>query len=113
MKKCDLGLWLQRFFREYLSQQRNVSPATIEAYRDTFRLLLRFLQGKHRRALSALSFEEFTSEKVLNFLEYLERQRGNGIPTRNARLGAIRSFVHYLEDWLGPDLPPATRRILA
>jgi integrase len=27
-------------------------------------------------------------------------------------LAAIRSFVHYLSDWLGPDLPPALPRIL-
>ena len=40
MKTPDFSEWVQRFFQEYLSRQRNVSPATVAAYRDTFRLLL-------------------------------------------------------------------------
>jgi integrase len=46
-------------------------------------------------------------------LDDLEQQRGNSIRTRNARLAAIRSFVHYLSDWLGPELPVCVARILA
>src|SRR5882724_2017807 len=49
---------------------------------------------------------------VLGFLNHLEESRGNTIRTRNARLAALRSFVHYLTDWLGPELTAATRRIL-
>jgi len=113
MKNCELGYWLQRFFREHLSQQRNVSPATIEAYRDTFRLWLQFLRTRHRQAPSALLVDVLTAKEVLEFLEHLESERHNAIPTRNARLASIRSFVHYLEDWLGPELSSATRRILA
>jgi len=111
--KTDLAYWLQRFFQVHLLQQRNVSPATIEAYRDTFRLLLQFLQGKHRRPPSTLPLEAFTAEVVTRFLEHLESDRHNTITTRNARLAALRSFIHYLEDWLGPQLPAMTRRILA
>jgi len=33
---------LQRFFTERLMQQRQASPHTISAYRDTFRLVLKF-----------------------------------------------------------------------
>lgn len=33
---------VQAFFTERLITQRNASPHTIAAYRDTFRLLLRF-----------------------------------------------------------------------
>ena len=113
IKDPDLAIWLQRFFREHLAQQRNVSSATIQAYRDTFRLLVHFLRKKHRRVASVLSIELLTSVNVLAFLKYLESQRRNAIRTRNARLAGIRSFVRYLDDWLGPDLPSATRCILA
>jgi integrase/recombinase XerD len=111
--KTELAYWLQRFFREHLSQQRNVSSATIEAYRDTFRLLLLFLRGQHQRTPSALSVEVLTAEVVVRFLEHLEFTRHNAISTRNARLAALRSFVRYLEDWFGPELASTTRRILA
>jgi len=103
---------LHRFFREYLRTQRNVSPATIAAYRDTFRLLLRHLQKTYRGRGFSLPLEVLKPDTVLRFLDHLEQKRGNSIRTRNARLAAIRSFVHYLIDWLGPELPPAVARIL-
>lgn len=34
---------VQRFFIERLVQQQNVSPCTVAAYRDTFRLLLAYI----------------------------------------------------------------------
>jgi site-specific recombinase XerD len=113
MKTPELAPWLQRFFKEYLSAQRNVSQATIAAYRDTFRLLLSYLRKTHRRCSHTLSLEVLTSDTIIHFLDYLEHQRGNTIQTRNARLAAIRSFVHYLSDWLGPELPVCVMRILA
>lgn len=57
--------------------------------------------------------EVLKSETILRFLDCLEQERGNTIRTRNARLAAIRSFVHYLSDWLGPELPACVARILA
>jgi site-specific recombinase XerD len=113
MKSTDLSGWIQRYFQEYLVRQRNVSPATVAAYRDTFKLLLRYLCQKRPRHSDMLSLERLTSETVLEFLHDLEQTRGNTIRTRNARLAALRSFMHYLADWLGPDLPPCARRILA
>ena len=41
---------LQAFFTERLITQRNSSPQTIAAYRDTFRLLLTFAQRADRQA---------------------------------------------------------------
>jgi len=112
MKTLELGPWLHRFFREYLLTQRNVSPATIIAYRDTFRLLLRYLQKPRAGGAFSLPLEALKPDIVLRFLNHLEQQRRNCIRTRNARLAAIRSFVHYLSDWLGPELPPTVARIL-
>jgi site-specific recombinase XerD len=113
MKTPELGPWLQRFFREHLSTQRNVSHATILAYRDTFGLLLRYLRKKHPHSGPDLTLDILTPNTVLSFLEHLEHQRGNSIRTRNARLAAIRCFVHYLTDWLGPEIPVCVPRILA
>jgi len=112
MKNPDLSEWIQLYFQDYLVRQRNVSPATVAAYRDTFRLLLQYWRRKPRQALATLSLESLTPDSVLSFLNHLEQSRGNSIRTRNARLAVLRSFVHYLTDWLGPELPAATRRIL-
>jgi integrase/recombinase XerD len=110
-KTPELGPWLQRFFREHLLTHRNLSPATVAAYRDTFRLLLTYLKKTHAAGCFSLPLEVLTPDVIVRFLEHLERQRGNCIRTRNARLAAIRSFVHYLSDWLGPELPVTVARI--
>ena len=113
MKTPDLAKLLPRFFAEHLVSQRNVSPRTVAAYRDTFRLLLRFLQRSRRTKASGLPLHVLTASSVLDFLSYLERERHNSIRSRNARLAAIRSFLHYAIDLLGPDLPELTRRVLS
>jgi site-specific recombinase XerD len=104
---------LPRFFSEHLVQQRNVSLQTVAAYRDAFRLFLRFLRRTGRQKPAQLSLHAFTAPVVLDFLSHLEQKRANAIRSRNARLAAIRSFLHYASDLLGPDLPEPTRRIFA
>ena len=42
MQAANLASVLQSFFSTRLIKQRDVSPNTIAAYRDTFRLLLQF-----------------------------------------------------------------------
>jgi len=113
MKTPDLANLLPRFFTEHLVEQRNVSSRTVAAYRDTFRLLLRFLQRCHRAKPAELSLQVLTASNVLDFLSHLERERHNSVRSRNARLAAIRSFLHYASDLLGPELPEPTRRVLS
>jgi site-specific recombinase XerD len=59
-----------------------------------------------------LPLSALNADTVLAFLGYLEAERRNSPRSRNARLAAIRSFVGYLSDLLGPTLPESTRRIL-
>ena len=87
MKTARLADWLPRFFSQYLQQNRNVSPHTIAAYRDTFRLLFRFLKQQAGLGSPAdMDLKLFTPEWVLAFLNHLEKERGNTARSRNARL---------------------------
>jgi site-specific recombinase XerD len=86
---------LQTFFAERLLLQRHVSPHTIAAYRDTFRLLLDYTQKQLGKAPSDLQLEDLNAELISHFLQHLEQQRGNGARSRNLRLAAIRSFFRY------------------
>ena len=71
MKTGDLSSWIQRYFQEYLALQRNASPATVACYRDTFKLLLRYLRRKRRHNPDTLSLDILNPEMVLGFLHYL------------------------------------------
>ena len=109
----DFAGLVQRFFAEYLAAQRNLSPHTRLSYRNTFRLLLRFLAASDRRSIDQLTLGALTPESILAFLDHLERTRRNSPRTRNVRLAAIRTFVRYVLgtaalEFLGPG-----QRILA
>ena len=86
---------LQHFFVDHLHQQRAVSPNTIAAYRDTFKLLLLYAEKGIGKSPTGLSLRDLDATLILGFLDHLERNRGNSVRSRNARLSAIRSFLKY------------------
>ena len=103
---------IQQFFGA-LRTQRNLSPHTISAYRDSFRLFLRFLAEEERTAIDQLTLERLSADVVLAFLEHLEKTRRNTIRTRNARLAAIHAFARFTIARQAPDFMLAGQRILA
>lgn len=86
---------LQAFFTERLARQRQASPATVAAYRDSFRLLLAFACNHTGKAPSALTFDDLDAPTITAFLTHLEADRRNTARTRNARLAAIRALFRY------------------
>ena len=91
----SLGRLLQEFFCQRLIHQQRVSPQTVSSYRDTFRLLLRFTEQNLGKRVMKLDLTDLDANLVLRFLDYLEIERNNTIRSRNVRLAAIRSFLHY------------------
>ena len=91
-----LGRDLVTFFEDFLPAQRGLSPNTIRSYRDALLLFLRFTAREARRTVDRLDVPDLTVERVTRFLAWLEAERGNGIASRNARLGAIHVFARFL-----------------
>jgi site-specific recombinase XerD len=75
--------------------------------------LLHFLRRGRRKVPAELPLKVLNVQTVVAFLNHLEKERSNSVRSRNARLAAIRSFVHYAADLLGPELLEPTHRILA
>ena len=86
---------LQAYFTQRLITQRSSSPETIAAYRDAFRLLLRFAQQQTGKQPFELDIDDLDAPLIGSFLKHLEDDRGNSPRTRNARLGAIHSFYRF------------------
>jgi integrase/recombinase XerD len=86
---------LQAFFTDRLTRQRQASPHTIAAYRDTWRLLIGFAAERAGKQPCQLDVADLDAPLVGAFLDYLEHQRGNSPRTRNARLAAIHSLFGY------------------
>ena len=103
---------VQDFFLRRLVEQRGASARTIESYRDAFELLFAFTAQHIGKQPSALSLTDLDTPLVLDFLDHLESERGNGARTRNARLAAIHSFMRYVSV-RDPACLPIAQRVLA
>jgi integrase/recombinase XerD len=86
---------LQAFFTDRLIRQRHASGHTIAAYRDTWRLLLGYAATRTGLPPSQLDLADLDAPLVAGFLDHLERERGNSVRTRNARLAAIHSLFRF------------------
>ena len=96
MSTPDFPALLQAFFTDRLLAQRRASPHTVAAYRNTFRLLLRFAAEQLGRAPSGLLLADLDAAFLGKFLDHLERERGNSARSRNARLAALHAFFRYV-----------------
>jgi len=97
MKPTDFSYALTKYLSAYLPGQRNASPNTIYAYRDTFKLLLRFAETECGIRPERLTIAMIDASLVEKFLDWLGTALGCAISTRNQRLAAIRAFFRYLQ----------------
>ncbi|MFM0101199.1 tyrosine-type recombinase/integrase [Paraburkholderia nemoris] len=59
------------------------------------RLLLQFVEQRLHRPPERVALSDLDAPLILEFLNHLEVGRNNSIRSRNLRLAAIRSFLHY------------------
>ena len=95
-----------------LPVERNASAHTRATYSHAFMLLFAFAAHHLKCSPSSLSIEQLDARLVMAFLDHLERDRRNGISSRNARLAAIKSLFRYIEHRV-PSAIDQVRRIFA
>jgi len=87
--------YLREFFTVYLPKQRNCSPHTIIACRQTWNMLLSFVWASSGKRLEDIVFADLNRAAVMGFLDEMEKTREWTPSTRNHRLGCIRSFFRF------------------
>lgn len=100
------------FFQERLPVERRCSSHTSESYAYAFKLLLEYASERLKVPPSQLHLEQIDAPLVVGFLNHLEGTRANGPSSRNVRLAAIKSFMHFME-FREPSALEQIRRILA
>src|SRR5262249_20157911 len=83
------------FLAEYLPDQRCCSPNTMRSYRQALNLLLGYLRTTHGLAVADIDFPRIDRHVIIEFLDWLQRERGCAATTRDPRLMALRSFFSY------------------
>ena len=100
------------FLRQRLVDERNASRNTCESYTYAFKLLFEFAADRLKVPPVKLCFEQIDASLVVAFLSHLETQRNNGANSRNIRLAAIKSFMHFMQFRL-PSALEQIQRVLA
>jgi site-specific recombinase XerD len=107
-----LGPVLHSFFVDHLITVKGLRPASVRSYRDTIRLLLRFVAADKRCRITRLGLCDVSFERVVGFLKYLEAERGNHVRTRNQRLAAIHCLFEYIAA-RAPEMLAVCQRVAA
>lgn len=93
----DFGKQLSRFLGQYLPHERNLSPNTILAYRDTFVSYISYMKSVQNIKADKLTLKNIDRDSVIEYLNWLTDKQGCSVATRNNRLAAIRAFASYLQ----------------
>jgi integrase/recombinase XerD len=97
MKPTDFSKSLTDFLSKYLPGERGMSANTINSYKITFILFISFVESQKHISVNRLSLKDITKESIVEFLEWLQRERKCSDSTRNVRLAAIHSFFRFLQ----------------
>jgi site-specific recombinase XerD len=94
--KITFSYLVTTFFTSHLSAEQGLSSNTIASYSDCMKLLIDHLCQHRHIQTEAVELPMINAELVLEFLDGLEKERGNGPASRNQRLAAIKAFFHFL-----------------
>lgn len=112
MKTTDFAKYMTDFLTVYLVNEKGVSPNTIKGYRDTFVQFIDYTSSIKGIKLERLTLSALNKELVLDFLDWLQREKHCCASTRNARLAAIHSYIKYVQ-YHHPDNLYEFQRILS
>ena len=108
--KTSFSHLITSFLTVHLARERNVSKNTIASYSDCLTLLITYVCERFKIETEAINIEMLHKELILEFLDYLEKERNNSPSTRNQRLAIIKSLFHYLSKQV-PELMFQNERI--
>jgi len=91
-----LSTCLHQFFDQYLPGIKGASDETINSYRQSFTLFLKFAAGCQKQGVKDVQVEHLTADLIFDFLNHLEEQRNNSARTRNSRLASLKSLARMI-----------------
>ena len=97
-RKVTFMTLLKDYFETYMPYSRGLSPNTINSYKQSFLLLLRFMLEEKGKKSDDIRFSDLNYDTLLDFFNWLERDRLCKPTTRNQRLSALSAFSEYAQN---------------
>jgi site-specific recombinase XerD len=112
MKTTDFAKYLTNFLTVYLIDERGASENTIRSYRDTFVQFIEYINNIESIRINEITLSTITRDRVVAFLDWIQKEKKRGVSTRNNRLAAIHSFIKYVQ-YHHPDTIYEFQRVLS
>ena len=91
---ADFWLLARRYLHDYMPITRNLSDKSVEAYKQSIKVYLEYLESEKGIVNERVNFDSFTRDNIKEFIAWLTRKNCSA-KTINLRLTAIRSFLKY------------------
>lgn len=95
--ESPLSIHIGAFFSRHLTVERGASRHTIRSYANALTGYLEYLETVCGIKVDKVDTSVLTRNNVLDYLGWLEQDRGVSIQTRNQRLAAIHSLCRFLQ----------------
>ncbi len=96
MKVTDFANALNRYFNDYLINDRSSASKTIETYRYAFIQLIEYLETQKSIKPENIKIRDVSRDNIISLLYWLEINKKISVATRNHRLAAFKSFATFL-----------------
>ena len=99
-RKKELDFWqlARRYLHDYMPVTRNLSDKSVEAYKQSLKTYLQFLEEEKSLKDEKVTFYSFSREYITNYIKWL-KTKGYVPKTINLKLTAtIRSFLKYCSE---------------
>lgn len=93
----DFWQLARSYLHDYMPITRNLSDKSVEAYKQSLKTYLEFLEINKSLVEEQVSFDAFTRENVKDFISWL-KDKNYASKTINLKLTAIRSFLKYCSE---------------
>lgn len=97
MKPTDFAYSLTSYLAKHLPGEVGASSNTIQSYRDTFSILIKYCASERNIPAEKLTLHQLDKKLIEDFLNWLETERKCSVSTRNQRLAAIHAFFKHLQ----------------
>ncbi len=95
IKESDFWKLARSFFHIYLPKIRNLSPNTIEAYKQGITIYINYLKSELEIERCEITFDCFTRKMIKNYIIWMIETKIWAVKTCNLRITAIKSFLEY------------------
>ena len=91
--------YLEYYVNTYMPEARGLSKNTINSYKTTFTLLIKYMYSVKNTKADEITFDCLDVNTLSDFMSWLENERKCSVTTRNQRLAALYSFSEYAQNY--------------